>query len=139
MYIKGLDGKQYKWKPKGRPRNCPSKLHLRAKNLLNKLFGEQLVLEEVSIKLQPKKHLYLDFYLPLLSMAVEVHGKQHYEYIQQFHISYINFLAAQLRDLQKVEWCKQNNIELIILPYNEENIAWEYRLNGWDRREDTKN
>ena len=76
MLVTGLDGRQRKWKPKSKPRTNASDLHIRARLLLHQLYGNHNVLEEVSIKVKPKTNLYLDFYIPTLNLAVEVHGKQ---------------------------------------------------------------
>lgn len=62
-----------------------------------------------------------DFYLELHGQkyAIEYNGEQHYKYISFFHGNDINnFYKYQQRDIKKAQYCKDNNITLIIIPYN---------------------
>lgn len=65
------------------------------------------------------KTLPFDFYLPNYNVAIEFQGKQHYESIDYFggqeHLSYI-----QKHDKIKSEYCKQNNIRLLCIKYDED-------------------
>lgn len=63
--------------------------------------------------------LELDCYNEELKLAVEYNGKQHYEYNKMMHQhSKHSFQNQQYRDLIKSNLCKENNITLIIVPYN---------------------
>lgn len=61
-----------------------------------------------------------DFYFEIgdKKFAIEYNGEQHYKYNPFFHGRDESvFLKYQERDLRKKEYCKENNIELIIIPY----------------------
>ena len=82
-----------------------------ARERIKREFGDQIILEEFTI---PKSQLRLDFYLPNINIAVEVHGRQHYEFVKHFHGTKKKFTEAQHRDDKKQWWCELNEIELIV-------------------------
>ena len=123
-----LDGHTVNWSIKGdivkidrRPR---SQLHLKARHLLLEVYPTVQMLEEVSIPVSKGKTLFLDFYIPLHKLAIEVHGEQHYKYVSHYHGSRIGFAKSLSNDLDKDEWCQTNGIQLIVLPYNEDENEW---------------
>lgn len=134
MLVETLDGHQYEWKVTGHDETLStrkkSQYHTKAKELLIELFPTAQILEEVDFK--PYKHkpitLYMDFYLPLYQICVEVHGKQHYEYTHHFHGSKINWFKQKQNDKDKYVWCHINNITCIELPYNEDIEQWQKKL-----------
>jgi very-short-patch-repair endonuclease len=69
--------------------------------------------------------LYMDFYLPLKKMCVEVHGEQHYKFVQFYHQNMVNFVKAQKRDRDKEEWCEINGIRYIALPFDQTDLQWK--------------
>jgi predicted adenine nucleotide alpha hydrolase (AANH) superfamily ATPase len=71
----------------------------------------------------------LDFYIPLSKLCIEVHGEQHYKFIPFYHGNIMSFLKAQKKDREKKEWCDNNNIRYIELPYNENQEQWINRIN----------
>lgn len=137
MKIVGISGKEYVWNLTGydvfnddsRKR---SKYHLRARNLLKEIYNSYRILEEVKLPGSTLPHrksvLYLDFYIPTISKAFEVHGQQHYEYSPFFHKSMADFIKAQVRDEDKQTWCELNNIDLIVLKYSESDDEWRSRI-----------
>lgn len=139
MKVKGINGKEYVWNltsydvfnDDSRKR---SKYHIRARKLLKEIFNSYRILEEVklpgSTSLHRKSVLYLDFYIPTISLAIEVHGQQHYEYSPFFHKSKADFLKSKARDEDKIEWCDLNDIQLITLKYSESDDEWRKRING---------
>lgn len=132
MLVKDLDGHITNWHlvghiAKGRNIN-KSDLHLKARSLLIELFPTLQLLEEVPINTRKSETLYMDFYLPLKKMSIEVHGEQHYKYIGFYHQNVLGFIRSQKRDREKTEWCNINNIEQIILPFNENIDQWKQRI-----------
>ncbi len=128
MLVQTLDGVFYEWGisekiAKGNRRKT-SKGHGIAKKLITDFYPTCRIYEEVPVILQgtekQKSQVFLDIYIPSLSLAVEIQGRQHYEYNSFFHKSKLDFLKAQQRDRNKVEWCELNNINLVILPYGKE-------------------
>jgi len=63
--------------------------------------------------------LFFDFYLPNLSIVVEVQGVQHTEFSLHFHGTADNFKASQKRDRLKAEWCDINDMTLVCINHTE--------------------
>lgn len=64
------------------------------------------------------ENLELDVYNPDINLAVEYHGRQHYEYVPFMHNhSRINFHNQKYRDEKKIELCRRNGVPLIVVPY----------------------
>ena len=85
------------------------------------------ILEELSIKVLPHETLYLDFFIPLYRIAVEVHGEQHFTYNAHFYSSKLDFLRQKRNDKRKRDWCELNGIELIELDYRKKK-EWQTQL-----------
>ncbi len=132
MQVNTLDGQQYNWKipeklAKGNKRPT-SKAHAKAKEILHSLYSTCGIYEEIPIVIEGKKKLFLDFYIPTLGIAVEVHGRQHYEFTPLYHNTKMDFFKGQANDRNKAEWCELNGITLIVLPYNEKEEEWKNKL-----------
>ena len=125
--VKDLNGREVVWNLSAnvpladdtRPRSAG---HLRARALLKQLYPTDRILEEVTLPIAPV--LYLDFYLPFRKLAVEVQGKQHFEYTPLFHDSKAAFIRSQANDRRKAEWCALNGIKLAILEGAAEDAEW---------------
>lgn len=125
MLVKDLDGNSTNWlltgnMSKGKVTN-KSSYHLTARQMILDIYPTLQLLEEVPIYIHRGDTLYLDFYLPLKKICIEVHGEQHYKFIPFYHNTTLNFLKAQKRDREKQEWCEINSIKYIALPYNSQN------------------
>jgi len=74
-----------------------------------------------------KTYLPFDFYLPDLNICIEYNGEQHYKYNNHFGGKNI-FKKQQKRDEIKNNFCENNNINLLIIKYNENvnNIMEKY-------------
>lgn len=133
MQIKTLDGQLQNWQLTGHSSHAKiqnkSEPHLRARELLKSCYPTIQTLEEVPIPLRRSDVLYIDFYIPMLKTAIEVHGEQHYKFVGFYHHNQLGFLKSQKRDREKVEWCGINNIKYIELPYNEDEESWRNRIN----------
>lgn len=74
-----------------------------------------------------KQKLKFDFYLPEKNICIEFNGEQHYKPIE-YYGGKEKFKKQQKIDSIKREYCKQNNIKLIEIPYwemkNVENIIF---------------
>jgi len=54
-----------------------------------------------------------------LKIAVEYNGRQHYQYVKQFHRNGVQDLKDQIyRDNVKLDLCDKNGVYLIVVPYN---------------------
>lgn len=134
MQVKDLDGKSRSWHltgnmARGKISNRSS-FHLQARELITAAFPTLQILEEVPIPLRKSETLYLDFYMPLKKMCVEVHGEQHYKFVGFYHNNMLSFLKSQKRDREKEEWCEINSIKYIVLPHFENKDQWLERLNN---------
>jgi very-short-patch-repair endonuclease len=86
---------------------------------------EKLKIEFIfQYKLKNCKDIYplpFDFYLPQYNICIEADGKQHSEPVQFGDMSYEdaveNFAIVKKHDEIKNKYCKDNNIELIRIPY----------------------
>jgi hypothetical protein len=67
------------------------------------------------------KPLYFDFYLPTLNILIEYNGKQHYESVNYWG-GQTDFNIRQIRDDIKINYCKNNNLKLIIIKYDDDII-----------------
>lgn len=70
-----------------------------------------------------KRTLPFDFYLPQFNLAIEYDGQLHYEsarYIKDEDIMNIKLQKQQEHDTIKTQYCKDNNIKLLRIPY------WEF-------------
>lgn len=63
-----------------------------------------------------KKQLPFDFYLPNYNLLIEYDGIQHFQIKKHFG-GYEGFIDTKIRDAIKNIYCKDNNIELLRIPY----------------------
>lgn len=130
MKVIGLDNREYTLDLHGKEVTSKlnkSKYHLQARDMIKRVFPSLRLVEEVHLP-GCKTSMYLDFFIPLMRIGVEVQGEQHYKFIQYFHKDKIAFMQAKMRDGQKRTWCETNDITLIELPFNETEQEWEGRL-----------
>jgi len=137
MKVKGLNGRTYNLDLKShlvrpddeRKKSAP---HLKARDLLQEFFNGYFIYEEVKLpgSRDPSKKsvLFLDFFIPNVMIAVEVHGVQHYCYNPFFHKTISGFYSSVCRDKIKKEWCELNDIKLIILDSRDHISVWREQL-----------
>ncbi len=108
-----LDGSIVKFdiSPAKFPARTISKKQTAARERIKREFGGQTILEEFTI---PKSQLRIDFFLPNINIAIEVHGRQHFEFVKHFHGTKAKFAQAKKNDADKAKWCELNDIELIV-------------------------
>lgn len=129
MKVRDLDGMVSKWKMvRVDSSSAKSKLHIAARELLHDIFPTAQLLEEVTIHPKRGMVLFLDFYLPLSNLCVEVHGEQHYKFSTLYHKTATDFIAQRNRDSIKKQWCELNGITVVELPFNEDTNEWRTRI-----------
>ena len=133
----GFDGRERRWSlskcvisgDDSRPR---SNLHVLARKVLRKQLPYDRILEEVPLpgshKPSRKSTLFVDFLIPSESLAVEVHGRQHFEFVAYFHGDMQGFRKSKARDKDKANWLELNSITLITLNYSETEDEWRERI-----------
>ena len=133
MKVTGLNGREYVWNltkydVKANDTRKRSKFHIRARGLLNEIYHSYRILEEVKLPGSTASHkkgvLYIDFFIPNLMKAIEVHGQQHYKYCEFFHKSKADFILSKARDEDKIEWCEMNGISVVELKYSDPDEVW---------------
>ena len=137
MKVLGINGKEYVWNlskydVKADNNRKRSKYHLRARVLLKEIYHSYRILEEVKLPGSKATHrkgvLYLDFYIPQIKKAFEVHGQQHYEFNPFFHKSKADFILSRAKDEDKIEWCRINGIDIVILKYLDTDDKWRIQI-----------
>ena len=123
MKFLGLDGKTYSADvrqnqyPMRTEAACKSKIQYRCGQILKEAFPMVPILEEFIL---PKHRLAFDFFLPTLGIALEVHGRQHDEFVPFFHGTKKNFASGQQRDQNKEMLCEINSWKLYIVRSEDE-------------------
>ena len=64
---------------------------------------------------------HLDFYIPELNTIIEYDGEQHTHWIKYFQPTYQDFVNQVNRDRCLEQYCKENNICLLRIPYKDNN------------------
>ena len=92
--------------------------------LISKCFLQH-IFEKPFIKIRPiwlrtenNTLLELDAYNEELKLACEYNGIQHYKYIEYFHKSEEKFKKQKERDQVKLKLCKENEVDLIVIPFD---------------------
>jgi len=128
LLIRDLDNRSIEWKVVDNTRtHARSSLHLEARAILYSKYPTQQIFEEVSIPIRKRKTLFLDFYLPMLKLAVEPHGEQHYKKVSFYHATAADFLKQKQNDREKAEWCGLNGITYIPLKFDEID-SWKEKI-----------
>lgn len=95
-----------------------------------KSIADHLILDGNFQKVRPKwlpsptgTKLEIDIYSDKYKLGLEFNGKQHYEYIPFFHgPTDEKFKKQQEIDTLKIKLCKENNVNLIVIPYTIPNV-----------------
>jgi hypothetical protein len=95
---------------------------------LKEAFPNTLVKEEEYVNYQGHR-LFFDFFIPDLSVYVEVQGIQHTEFNKHFHGTAAAFRAAKRRDALKKEWIDLNDATLVCVNHDEVPISSAALLN----------
>jgi len=94
------------------------------RNILEKIFDKKFPNQRPQFLVNPSTGypLELDCYNQELDLAVEVNGRQHYEYDPFFHRDYSEFDEQRYRDEVKNVLCKKYGIKLLTIPYDIDDI-----------------
>ena len=106
-------------------------MHRKVLDLLRKLYPGFTIGQDVPLKTSAVgRHttLYVDLVVKELHVAIECHGRQHFEYVQHFHQNSDGFLAHQARDAAKIEAIKQAGYSLLVVRHDEYESLTQRRL-----------
>lgn len=76
-------------------------------------FKEQYRIKEC----RDKRPLPFDFYIPKYNLCIEYDGELHYQKWHKSNTSQLKLEKTQYHDKIKTDYCKQNNIKLLRIPY----------------------
>lgn len=65
------------------------------------------------------QRLFLDIFMPQFGIVIEVHGRQHDEFVEHFHGDARGFRESKRRDSLKEEWIAESGYTLIALRASE--------------------
>lgn len=106
---------------------CPFCKMSSGEKRIEKILSDNNVKYEVQYKFEDCKNVFklpFDFYLKELNICIEYDGEQHF-YPVTFGATeeqaQKNFELTKKRDLIKTQYCEENNIKLIRIPYTEYN------------------
>jgi hypothetical protein len=106
---------------------CPGCSKSSGEQLIENYFNKNLIKFKSEYHfedLKVTKPLRFDFAifnnLNNLKFLIEFNGIQHYEFRKNFHKSKIDFEDSLKRDNIKIEYCKENNIKLYIIRYDDD-------------------
>jgi len=101
-------------------RGCPQCNFSRGELKISEILTKKGIRFETQKKFKgciDKISLRFDFYLPDFNTVIEYHGRQHYMPVAYFG-GQAEFKARKRRDKIKKDWCLDNNIGYIEIPYN---------------------
>ena len=104
-----------------------SKLERATRHVLEKIFNRPFPKVRPDFLKNPvtNRNLELDCYNEDLKIAVEVQGRQHYDYSFGMHTNKQDYNSQQYRDHIKRELCAKNGIKLIEVPYTVSQLELE--------------
>ena len=91
-----------------------SKLCDQVVEVVREVFPQMRIVREEYVSYRNQK-LFLDIFIPQLALVIEVHGRQHDEFVKHFHGSPDTFRASKRRDSLKEEWVAENGYTLVAL------------------------
>jgi hypothetical protein len=100
------------------------KTELECKQVIEQLTGKQF--NKCRIIPFNNSKLELDGYNEELKLAFEYNGIQHYKLCAWFHKTKEDFEYQKEKDSYKKQWCLDNGIKLIVIPYTELNNLNQY-------------
>ena len=102
--------------------NKTSEGEITVMNILNKEQIEYIPQYKVHSKVNPSGFMYVDFYLPKFNIFIEYNGRQHYAPVEVMG-GLPRFEIQKARDEELRQYCKDNDIKLIEIRYDED--VWE--------------
>lgn len=102
---------------------------------LKEIFPHARIREEEYVLFRNQR-LFLDIFLPQYGLVIEVHGRQHDEFVEHFHGNAKGFREYKRRDSLKEEWIAEKGYTLVALRVNELPITKEKLLERIDVESD---
>jgi len=102
-----------------------------------RFFLSHKILLEIHPKI-PNSRLALDFFFPDHNLYLEIDGSQHWEYVRKWHRRKANLQVQKDHDLEKTQWCKDNQHLLFrwcideLTTFSEINAMWDRSISTKD-------
>ena len=112
------------------PRDC-SALHRTVVTLLREMYPNFQVQEEESLKVNVDGRdttLFVDIYVKEFHLAIECHGRQHFEFVPHFHHTRDGFAAAVARDGAKAQTIQAAGLSYLIVRFDQEKTLTRQKL-----------
>lgn len=96
-----------------------------AREILQEIFDVGFPKQRPRFLINPQTghRLELDCYNEDFGLAIEVNGRQHYEYDPYFHRNNLgDFYDQQYRDYVKRKLCKKFRVKLLTIPYDVDDV-----------------
>lgn len=100
-----------------------SALHRKVAKLLREIYPGFTILEEESLKTvvdDRKTTLFVDIVVRELSVVIECHGRQHFEFVPHFHQTRDQFAQAVARDRAKAQTVIDAGYSYVVVRFDEE-------------------
>jgi len=104
-----------------------SKLCQQVIDTVREIFPQLKIVTEHFV-LYSRQKLYLDIFVPQLDLIIEVHGNQHFRFVEHFHVDEAGFRESKRRDRLKEEWADLNGYTFLVLPEDDLPITEEKLL-----------
>ncbi len=118
-----------RWNDIRRGKWCPECARFKTEFLCKQLLETNLNIEFKKTRFGYKDKIYeFDGYNTEHKIAFEYQGYQHYVYPNYWHKTEEAFIKAQQRDKEKEQYCIENNISLIVIPYTVKNFQSYIKL-----------
>ena len=101
-----------------------SKLEALVTKELENYFNNDEILPQHEINIFDKifnksRKIIVDIFIPSINTFLEIDGEQHTNFIPLFHHKYSDFIRQVNRDNCLINYCKENNIILLKIPYKD--------------------
>jgi hypothetical protein len=103
------------------PPRPKSALHRKVVGLLRELFPSYRIEEEASLQVSLGGRVwtvFVDITVQDLNLAIECHGRQHYEFVPHFHGSRDEFARSLERDRAKAQAILDAGMSYLAIPYS---------------------
>ena len=100
-------------------RGNASGLHRKVLALLQEAFPSYTIHEEATLDAGYRRLLSVDLCMPDLKLCIEVHGRQHFEFVPHFHKSPDEYHDQQRRDKSKAQEVARMGYKMMVVRFDE--------------------
>jgi hypothetical protein len=97
-------------------------------DLVKELFPYNIIIKEHYVNYKGTR-LFFDFFIKDLGVYIEVHGRQHFNFVKHFHETKDKFLNQKNRDNLKIEYVQEDEKFCLARFYDGEDLNRDIVLN----------